>query len=268
MTSEEPPPGAVRRERIIDLLAERPFVRVGDLSGVFGISEVTVRSDLDVLARDGRVRRVRGGAVPGPIALEHPYEEQQAELPETKNAIGKLAASLIGSGESVILDVGTTTTAAARALVERRDLPGVTAFTNGLQVALELERAGERLTVVVTGGTLRRLQHSLVGPMSTDLLRRIRANTVLLGCTGVDAEAGFSNLNLAEIEVKRAMLAAAERRIVLADGRKLGRVDLAQICPIGEADILITSSSADPDVVAALRATGLEVLIVEESDHS
>jgi DeoR family transcriptional regulator of aga operon len=268
VSADAPLPADLRREHVLSLIAEKQFVRVSDLSAAFRISEVTVRHDLDALARDGRIRRVHGGAVPREPAQEYPYEERQTEAVGAKIAIGRLAAGLVGPGESLILDVGTTTTAAAGALVQRGDLTDITAFTNGLHVALQLERAGDRFTTVVTGGTLRRLQHSLVGPMSTDLISRIRVDTAFMGCTGVDDEAGFTNVNLAEAEVKRAMLRAARRRVFLADGLKLGRIDLAQICRVEGADLLITSSTAEPSIVAGLRDRGLEVLIANEADHS
>jgi DeoR family transcriptional regulator of aga operon len=261
-------PADLRRDRAVSLIEEQQFVRVSDLSAALRISEVTVRHDLDALARDGRIRRVRGGAVARELAQEHPHEERQTEEVDAKRAIGRAAAALVQPGESLILDVGTTTIAAASALVERRDLTGLTVLTNGLHVALRVERAGDRFTVIVTGGTLRRLQHSLVGPMSTDLISRIRVDAAFMGCTGVDDDVGFTNVNLAETEVKRAMLRVARRRVFLADGSKLGRVDLAQICRPEDADLLVTSSTAEPSIVAGLRERGLEVLIADAAAGS
>lgn len=261
-------PPDVRRQRILARLADESFVHVHDLSVAFGISEVTVRGDLDALAEDGRIQRVRGGAVPRVIAMEVPHDQQQARHAAEKLAIGRVAAGLISSGESLIVDVGTTTAAAAAALVQRRGLKDITAFTNGIQIAMELERAGDRFTVVVTGGILRRLQHSLVGALSTDLLARIRVDTVFLGCTAVDEEGGFTNVNLEETELKRLALCVARRRVFLADGSKLGRVGLIQICGIAQADMLITSADADPELVARLRERGLEVILAGEGDDA
>lgn len=260
-----PLPAGVRRQRILARLADDSFVHVSQLTKAFGISEVTARTDLDALADEGRLRRVRGGAVPGRVALEHPHELRRAEHPAEKLSIGRLAASLIEPGESLAIDVGTTTNAAAGALVEREDLADLTIFTNGLQIALELERAGNRFTVVVTGGTLRRLQHSLVGPGSLDLLRRVRVDTAFVGCTGIEPTTGFTNVNLEESEVKRLALQVARRRIFLADGSKVGRVDLALICPPEEATMLITSTDANPDLIAELRARGVEVLLAGDA---
>jgi DeoR family transcriptional regulator of aga operon len=160
------------------------------------------------------------------------------------------------------MDVGTTTAAAARALCARSELRNVTVFTNGLKTALELEPAFPRVTVVLLGGTLRPLQHSLVEPMATLILEQINVHTLFLGCNGVDPAAGVTNVNLPEAEVKKRMLKAAARRVVLADGSKIGRVELAHLCPVEDASLVITGESADPGVVEALRERGTEVRLV------
>jgi len=116
--------------------------------------------------------------------------------------------------------------------------------------------------VVVLGGTLRPLQHSLVNPLATLILEQISVKTVLLGCNGVDAAGGITNINLPEAEVKKRMLAVATRRIALADGSKLGRVEVARLCGIDEVDMVITGRSADAAVVAALRDRGCDVRVV------
>ncbi len=254
-------PARLRRDRMLNVIRQHDFTPVSELSERFDISEVTVRTDLNVLSERGQIRRVRGGAVPrsapGP---ERPFEESATSHAEEKQAIAAAAAAMVSSGETVILDVGTTTTAVARALAARDDLRDVTAFTNSLTIALALESAHPRVTVVVTGGTLRPLQHSLVDPLGSLVLEQIRASRVFLGCNGVDVDAGVTNINLPETEIKRRMLAAARERIVVADGSKVGEVALAHLCPLDRIDLLITGPSADADAVAALQAADLEVL--------
>ena len=162
-------------------------MRVRDLSARFGVSTVTVRTDLQSLESHGRVRRIRGGAMPPGIErAEQPFEVAEHDLASEKAAIGGCAAALVADGDTVLLDVGTTTTAIARALVARADLREVTVVTNGLTVALVLERAWPRISVVVTGGTLRPLQHSLVNPLGTVLLDGLNASIAFIGCNGVD----------------------------------------------------------------------------------
>lgn len=253
---------AVRRDRMLAVIRERQFARVGELSSEFGISEVTVRNDLEVLASRGKVHRFRGGATPRAAASqERAFEETLSSFSAEKLAIGAAAAELVQNGEALILDVGTTAVAVARALVARTDLEDIVVFTNGLKTALELEPAIGRFSVVVLGGTLRRLQHSLVDPLAGQLLAHVTANTVFLGCSGVDPVVGITNVNLPEADVKRRMLAAARRHIVLADGSKIGRVELAHLAGIDEIDMVITDASAGPDVVSALRDQGCEVMI-------
>jgi len=257
-------PPSLRRERMLAEIKEREFVRVGELSNRFGVSEMTVRGDLDSLAARGKVHRVRGGAIPRlvPSRHEQPFENSLSSNAAEKVAIGQAAAALIEDGETVLMDVGTTAAAAARALASRTELDDVVVFTNGLKTALELEPASPRITVVVLGGTLRPLQHSLVDPLATLILDQISVKTVLLGCNGVDGIGGVTNINLPEAEVKKHMLAVASRRIVLADGSKLGRVEVARLCGIDDIDMVITGSSADPAIVAGLRDRGCDVRVV------
>lgn len=253
-------PTEMRRAQILAFIKSRDFVRVTDLSSRFHVSEVTVRGDLDVLAERGEVRRIRGGAMPRtlPNVEERPFANERVT---EKLAIGRLAASLVAYGETIILDVGTTTTAVARALMQRDDLRDIVVFTNALNIALELEEAIPRFTVIITGGTLRPLQHSLVDPLGVLMFERIKVHTAILGCNGIDPQAGITNVNLPETEIKRRMLQAARRRILVADGSKVGEVELAYLCDVDDVDLLITDNSADPAILAALREHGLEILI-------
>ncbi len=255
------PPPEVRRERIAAAVESSEFVRVADLSAQFGLSEVTIRSDLDQLSRSGLVRRVHGGAVASGPRPERAFEETAATNAAEKDRIAQEAASLVQDGETVIIDVGTTTTAVARALVARQDLRDVVVFTNALNIALLLEAAIPRFTVVVTGGTLRPMQHSLVDPLGGFLLERIHASLVVLGCNGVDASAGVTNVNLPEADIKRRMLRAAARSVVVADGTKIGEVALAQLCQVGDVDLFITGASADSARLAELREHGAAVTV-------
>jgi len=260
---EAPVPPTLRRERMLAEIREREFVRVSELSSRFGVSEMTVRGDLDSLASRCKVHRVRGGAIPRLLTRqEQPFEDSVSSFAAEKVAIGQAAAALLADGETVLIDVGSTAAAAARAIAARAELGDVVVFTNGLKTALELEPASPRITVVVLGGTLRPLQHSLVDPLATLILDQISVKTVLLGCNGVDIRGGVTNINLPEAEVKKRMLTVAARKIVLADGSKLGRVEVARLCDISDIDMVITGHTADPAVVDALRERGCDVRVV------
>jgi DeoR family transcriptional regulator, aga operon transcriptional repressor len=257
-------PATVRRQRVLDTVRSREFASVSDLSSTFGVSEVTIRTDLEALSEEGKIRRVRGGAIHRTTVAREPSFEQAAdELASEKQAIGRAAASLVESGQTLILDAGSTTAAVARALADRRDLRDVTVFTNGLRIALELEPAIPHLTVIVTGGALRPSQHSLVSPMGTVILDQIHAHLAFVGCDGVDAEAGVTNTSVAEAEIKRLMIRAARRSVIVADHSKLAQVSLVHLCGLDEMDLLITDRGADATALATLEARDLAIQTAE-----
>jgi DeoR family transcriptional regulator of aga operon len=261
------PPAAARREQILTIVEERGFVKVAQLSQLFGISEVTVRADLDALAGSNALQRVHGGALIGATAagrslgIERPFEQSLLAGSQEKARIGRSAAALVQSHQAIVLDVGTTTTAIAHALLDRDDLQGVVVITNALNIALLLEPVIPRFTVVVTGGTVRPLQHSLVDPLAGVVFDRIRADLAFIGCSGVDAVAGITNVNLPEADLKRRMLEASARCIVVADSSKLGVTQLSRVAPIGEIDTLITGAEADARELERLAAIGLRVVL-------
>ncbi|QAY72250.1 DeoR/GlpR transcriptional regulator [Agromyces protaetiae] len=268
-----------RRELALALVVERGFVRVADLATAFGVTSVTARADLDVLERAGAVRRVHGGAVPVAIGVngadvtagalleasarpdrEPTFEEALETSVRPKRQIGEAAAALVASGQSLILDVGTTTLQIARALRARADLDDVTIFTNGLSIALELEPEIPRFTVIVTGGTLRPRQHSLVHPLAGSMLDEIHVDLAFIGCNGVDPVHGVTNANLPEAQVKSLMLRAAARAVVVADGSKLGEAHLGRIAPVDAFGLCITDAAAPDVLVAEIEEQGLPVL--------
>lgn len=254
----------VRRDRMAASVARRGFARVADLARELGVSEVTVRTDLAALESEGRVTRVHGGAMPRGLVgeRESSLEQSRTRLTRAKRAIAAETATRVRSGESILLDVGSTTLAVAQALVDRTDLDEVVIVTNGLAIALALEPAIPRFTVVVTGGTVRSLQHSLVNPLATTLLDDVRVDLAILGATGIDVAAGVTNVNLPEAEVKRRMVASAARRVLAADSSKIGQVHLGRVATLAELDELITDDAATDAVLAPLRAAGLSVTTV------
>ena len=256
-------PASTRRQRMLELIGRDGFARVADLGEAFRVSEVTVRNDLDLLDEQRAIRRVHGGAVLRGAAepREPSFEESVGTSAAEKMAIAQRAAAIVRPGSSLILDVGSTTAAIASALVAREELVDVTVITNGLTIALELEQAIPRFQVIVTGGTLRPLQHSLVEPMALTVLRELHADLAFIGCNGVHPANGITNINLPEADLKRVMVEAAERAIVVADGAKIGRTHLGRVAAIDEVDELITGESADARTLDSLRETGLEVVV-------
>ncbi|MCG8510073.1 MAG: DeoR/GlpR family DNA-binding transcription regulator [Rhodospirillales bacterium] len=251
----------VRQKQILDILQEKGQASIALLTETLDVSGVTVREDLKQLESRRQLVRTRGGALALPERRrEMPVELTSQSMADEKRKIGRLAASMVQSGQTVIIDVGSTTTEMARALPS--DLVDVTVITNALNIALLLEKhAG--LSVVVTGGTLRPLQHSLVAPMGTVLLERLNADIAFTGCNGVDTGCGVTNTNLAEAEIKRAMIESSAKTIVLADHTKLGCVASAFVCDIGEVDLLLTDDGAGKNTLADLRASGLAIEVAD-----
>ena len=225
----------VRREELARLVGERGFVRVADASARLGVSDVTIRGDLSALAAAGSVVRVHGGAMPA-ADRESPLEASLTTDAAEKAAIGRAAA-----------------------LVERHDLRDLVIVTSGLTVALALEPALPRFTVVVTGGTLRPLQHSLVNPFAAPMLDALRLDIAFIGCNGIHPVDGVTNVNLPEAEIKTRVLRASRRHVLVADATKLGRTEVAVIGAIADFDVLITAGSAPAALLDELRAGGLAV---------
>jgi DeoR family transcriptional regulator of aga operon len=160
---------------------------------------------------------------------------------EIKRAIGRRAAAFADNGTSILLDVGSTTHAVAQALVDRIDLTDLVVVTNGIGIALALEPAIPRFTVVVTGGTLRPLQHSLVDPIASATLAELHVDLAIIGCNGIDRDGTVTNINLPEVEVKRAMLRSATTAILVAEGAKVGQRHLGRIGTLNDFAAVVTS---------------------------
>jgi DeoR family transcriptional regulator of aga operon len=175
--------------------------------------------------------------------------------------LAQAAAGLVATGESILVDVGTTAAAFATQLVARPDLGELNVITNGISIALALEAAHPRFSIVVTGGTLRPKQHSLVDPLAASMLQSLNVDTVFLGCNGIHPETGVTNINLPEAAIKRTMIEAANRCVVLADSTKLGVRTLAQVCDISDIDVVVTDSGADEQHLSSLRSQGVDVIV-------
>jgi DeoR/GlpR family transcriptional regulator of sugar metabolism len=249
-----------RMQRILSMLETRASVPVSELSEAFAVSEVTVRSDLTSLARQGLVARVRGGV----RALQQGQSEVGFDLRlrlevERKRAIARAAAALIGEGEAVALDASTTAYYLALELRAKRELVVV---TNGLLVATALADA-PGITVLVTGGTLRLSAMSVVGDLGTDVLRTTRINKGFLGARGLSLERGLMDLNPDEVRIKQEMADACEQIYGILDGTKWHRSALLSF--VGSEDVtgIVTDSSAPADEVDAWRAAGIEVVTAD-----
>src|SRR6476620_4119381 len=249
-----------RMQHVLRLLDTRDSVQVSELAESFAVSEVTVRSDLTSLAKQGLVARVRGGV----RALQQGQSEVGFDLRlrlevERKRAIARAAAAMVGEGEAVALDASTTAYYLALELRAKRELVVV---TNGLLVATALADAAG-ITVLVTGGTLRLFAMSLVGDLGTDVLRTTRINKGFLGARGMSPERGLMDLNPDEVRIKQEMADACEQVYGIFDGTKWHRSALLSFVPFESLDGIVTDSSAPGDEVDAWRAAGVEVVTAD-----
>jgi DeoR/GlpR family transcriptional regulator of sugar metabolism len=233
-----------RQELILAAVRTTGGAKVSELVERLGVSDMTVRRDIEVLARRGLVTRVHGGATTAGSSVEEPGFAAKSGLhTAAKQAIGAAAAKLVEPGASVALSAGTTTHAVASALL---DTPRLTVVTNSLPVAALLHEAGrEDLTVVLTGGE-RTPSDALVGPVAVAALRHLHVDWLLMGVHGMDAEAGFTTPNLVEAETNRALVRSARQVAVVADNSKWGVVGLSTIATLEDVDVVVTDDGLEP----------------------
>jgi DeoR/GlpR family transcriptional regulator of sugar metabolism len=237
-----------RQELILDAVRTTGGARVSELVERLGVSDMTVRRDIEVLATRGLVARVHGGATAVGSSVEEPGFAAKSGLhTAAKQAIAAAAASLLEPGASVALSAGTTTHAVAAALL---GVPGLTVVTNSLRVAevlwpAEAMSAGST-KVVLTGGE-RTPSDALVGPVAVAALRGLHVDWLLMGVHGMDTEAGFTTPNLMEAETNRALVASARRVAVVADNSKWGVVGLSTIAGLADVDVVVSDTGLEAD---------------------
>ncbi|OEU99412.1 MULTISPECIES: DeoR/GlpR family DNA-binding transcription regulator [Streptomyces] len=245
-----------RHEKLLRILREEGVLPVVEIARRLQVSEATARRDVSDLSGSGRLRRVYGGAI-AREPVERPFAEEEVDDLPAKEAVAAVAAELISNGETVLLDIGTTTLQLARLLHGRK----ITVVTSNLAVYEEL-RSDPEVTLVLLGGEVRRNYRSLVGQITRAALREIYADRVFLGTSGVLADGRVLDTTEVEVPVKRAMLASARRTVLLATPRKFPGTGSARVCQAGDIDMLITGRESDPATLAAFREAEVEVVEV------
>jgi DeoR/GlpR family transcriptional regulator of sugar metabolism len=256
-----------RQLRIVEEVRRRGAVRVSELTELLGVSDMTIRRDFDVLAASGLLEKVHGGATVRrlPSSDEPGFEAKSHRQLAEKEAIGRTASRLVAPGQAIALTAGTTTWRLAHHL---RDVPDLTVVTNSVQVAnvLHATNRADR-TVVLTGG-VRTPSDALVGPVAVTALRSLHVDVLFMGVHGIAATPGFTTPNLLEAETNQALIASAERVVVVADHTKWGARGLAWIADLDRADVLVSDTGLGRDARTVLAEHIDEVVIAPARRNS
>jgi len=242
-----------RRRALAAAFRDGHEIPVRQLATELGCSEMTVRRDLDALEHDGVLRRVHGGAIGVSLrADEVPYAVRVFEAAAVKERIGRAVAGLIADGETVALDSGTTTAEVARALRGRR----VTVLPLGLRTLVELAN-DDQIHLIAPGGDVRPGELVVTGDLAEVAFERLRFDTFVLGCCGVEQQHGVTTHVPADARVKRAAVAASRRTIAVADATKLGGVAFGHVCDLAALERLVTDAASE--TIAVMESAGLRV---------
>jgi DeoR/GlpR family transcriptional regulator of sugar metabolism len=245
-----------RKDEVLRMLQERTSASISEIATQVGVSEMTVRRDLHQLSETGHVIRIPGGArITRSITFERDFAERLQKMADAKDRIGRLAASLVKEGDSVVLDSGTTTLSIARHLRRHRD---VVVFTFSLAVLEELMQI-DSVRVELTGGTYRRNSHDLIGSAVSDSLAKVCAGKVFFGAAAVSFSRGVM---VYDPEAPRALLQSGSERVLVIDSSKIGTEALYHFSPLSSCDLILTDSGIKPQDLDRLRQKN-KVMVAE-----
>jgi DeoR/GlpR family transcriptional regulator of sugar metabolism len=244
---------AQRRQEILRAV-RGGTAHVSELAESFGVSEMTVRRDLGALARDGKLERVHGGALDA--GGEPGFEKIEVERHDIKDRIGIAAAALVADGQTVMVDIGTSTLQLARHLHGKK----ITVVTTNLAVVEELLPDPD-IELVLPGGIVRRNYRSLVGVLAEDSLRQIKSDILFMGTSGVDVDMGVWDTTMVEVPIKRLMIAGAEEVVLLADTAKFSMTGMVRVCGPESIDHIVTDAPLPAACRSAVDAAGIEVVV-------
>jgi len=244
----------------LELLKQRKRATFSELTKLFRVSESTIRRDLRELEKRNMIKRTHGGAIlPRIVRLELSIDERKTKFHLEKERIGKFAAEYINSGETVLIDAGTTTLEVARNIKEKENL---WIITNAVDISTLLISI-DQIRVVLTGGELCRRDLSMVGPAAEETISKFHVDKVILGADAISVKCGLTCASLQEAQVKKAMIKAGREIIIVADHSKIGKVALTSVAPITQIHTLITDSKAPSKFIRDLERQGIQVFTVD-----
>ncbi|MFC4598455.1 DeoR/GlpR family DNA-binding transcription regulator [Cohnella hongkongensis] len=245
-----------RQQQMLEQISREGEVRVSVLKDTYGVTEMTIRRDLEKLEETGEVKRTFGGVIF--VGRDVALQERVGLLSEEKARIGRHAAALIKPGESVFIDGGTTTSQIARYLPHGMS---ITVVTNSLTVVSEL--SGKQIPVMMTGGMYLEATHSLSGPLAVQSIAGMAFHRAFLGTTGVTVEHGFSNSNIYEAEIKQLAVRQATETTIVADRSKFGTKMLISFAPLSGVQRIVTDREPDEPLALACRESGVLLEVAE-----
>lgn len=251
---------AERQQKILEDIEREGVSSIVDLSQKYEVSSMTIRRDLQVLENERRIRRTHGGAIRLTETVVEPrYVTKQKLHAESKLAIAHYAAQhFVQDNDIIVLEGGTTVAMMVQFLRSRQNL---TIVTNGLYICSELQSMLSQATVICTGGILREVSATFVGPISERFFREFHSNRLFLSTTGYTPDAGFTDPSMLETQVKKAMIAAADQVIMLMDSTKFNIKSMTTVAQPEELDLVVTDSATSPEIVDGLRVRGVEVRV-------
>lgn len=251
-----------RQSQIVEILQAKGRISITEICSLFDVSDMTARRDLNEMDRLGLLRRIHGGAV---VNLGRSYEPSY-QMRSTKNQsakvhIGTKAAELIYDGDSVALDVGTTTLEIVKELKGKRNL---TIVTNSLQIAnmvvdnLSLENDAR---LIMTGGVVRPRELSMIGHMSERAYQEFHVDKAFIGIGGISLEDGLTEYNLDDARIKRILFASAREKIIVADASKFGVTTFASVAPLESVDKIVTDADVPLEIIKKIQDLGVDVIV-------
>jgi DeoR/GlpR family transcriptional regulator of sugar metabolism len=251
-----------RWNQIVEIVVNKGQISISEICQLFDVSEMTARRDLNGLDRKGLLRRTHGGAIANlGRSYEPPFLARIDKHQEEKSLIGLRAADLILDGDSIALDVGTTTLEIIKGLKDKRNL---TIVTNSLQIANEIVGTLSLETdvrLVLTGGIVRARELSMVGHIPEYVYQDLHVDKAFIGIAGISIEDGLTEFNIEDAQIKRALLKTAREKIVVADSSKFGVTTLASVASLKSIDKIVTDSCAPAGLSERIREIGVDVVL-------
>lgn len=254
-----------RHRRIEQLLEEQGECSVSGMAAQLGVSEMTIRRDLQALAAAGRIVRSHGGAAAvDEVLFRFEFQNRSKQQEAAKRQIARTAAAMIRDGDSVMLDSGTTTLALALELRHRKRL---TLITPSLAIASALQQSAS-VQVLLLGGFVRRDSPDLVGIITETNLEHLKADWAFIGADGIDLQGNIYNASIEVCRMLTKMVASAKAAYVVSDHSKIGRTALMRFGNIADCAGLITDPSASPKHLQSLQKAGVRVVLAPADDDS